>query len=97
MLKGNNVAVSGNGKIAVYDRQQRKIIDEKPNPAGDFTHMASGPDGPVYGVNPKRVARISTDATIEILTDEGGKFAAVDGQGRVYFAQGPKLLRCSPP
>lgn len=97
VLKGNKVAVSGNGKIAVYDRQQGRIIDEKPNPAADFTHMATSPDGLVYGVNPKHVARISPDATVEILTDEGGKFAAVDGQGRVYFAQGPKLLRCSPP
>ncbi|MDM8006549.1 MAG: PQQ-binding-like beta-propeller repeat protein [Phycisphaerae bacterium] len=97
VLKGNKVAVSGNGKIAVYDRQQGKIIDEKPNPAADFTHMATGPDGLVYGVNPKHVARISTDATVENLTDEGGKFAAVDSQGRVYFARGPRLLRCSPP
>lgn len=97
IAKGNRLVISGNNKIAIYDRQQGKIIDEKPNPAGDFTHMAPGPDGMAYGVNPKHVARITADGTVEILTKEGGKFAALDAQGRVYFAQGPKLLRCSPP
>jgi WD40 repeat protein len=97
VVKGNRLAIPGSGKIAVYDRQQGKIVEDKPNPAGDFGHMATGPDGLACGVNGKHVARISPDGSVEILTKEGGKFAAVDAQGRVYFAQGPKLLRCSPP
>lgn len=97
VLKANKVALSGNGKIAVYDRREGKIAKEKANPAGDFTHMTIGPDGLAYGVNPKHVARVTADGTVEILTNEGGKFAAVDAQGRLYFAQGPKLLRCGRP
>lgn len=97
VVKGNRLIISGNGKIAIYDRQQGKIINEKPNPAGDFTHMAIGPDGLACGVNVKHVARIGPDGSVEILANEGGKFAAVDGQGRIYFARGPRLLRCSPP
>jgi sugar lactone lactonase YvrE len=97
VVKRGRLVISGNGKIAVFDRQQGRIVEEKTNSAGDFTHMVIGPDELAYGVNPKHVARITADGTVETLTNEGGKFAAVDARGRVYFAQGPKLLRCSAP
>ncbi|MBN1490474.1 MAG: hypothetical protein JXA69_11210 [Phycisphaerae bacterium] len=97
-IKGGKVVVSGGGKLFVYDRETNTIAAERPNPAGDFSHMATGPDGQAYGVNKNRVARIGEDGTsVEILANEGGQFAAVDGHGRVYFARGPALFRCAPP
>jgi hypothetical protein len=96
-MKNGRVVASGAGKLFVFDPRIGDIIGERPNPAGDFSHMAVGPDGLVYGVNSKNVVRVGRDGTtVEVLTREGGKFAAVDGQGRVYFARGPKLFRCVP-
>lgn len=98
LIRGGKVVGSGGGKLFAYDREAGKITDVKPNPAGDFSHMATGPDGLVYGVNGKHVARVGKDGTsVEVLVKEGGRFAAVDGQGCVYFARGPKLFRCVPP
>lgn len=80
-----------------YDRRTNTVAQEKPFAAGDLTHLTTGPDGLAYGVGPKCVARISPDGpAVEVPASEGGKFAAVDGQGRVYFARGPKLFRCAP-
>ncbi len=93
VIKGGKVAGSGGGEVFIYDREAGKIVIAKSNPAGNFTHMASGADGLAYGVNPKAVASISADGSVSTLAEEGGRFAAVDGQGRVYFARGPKLFR----
>ncbi len=98
LMNGGRVAGSGGGKLFVYDRDAGRITSDQANPAGDFTHLATGPDGSVVGVNAKCVARIAADgASAEILVNEGGKFAAVDGEGRIYFARGAKLLRCMKP
>ncbi len=95
--RGGKVVASGGGKLFLYDREANAIAAEAVNPLGDFTHMAAGPDGTVFGVNARCVARAGADGvTAEILTNEGGRFAAVDSRGRVYFARGPKLFRCSP-
>jgi hypothetical protein len=97
-MANGRVVASGAGKLFVFDAGIGDIIREAPNPAGDFSHMATGRDGVVYGVNDKSVVCMGRDGTsVEVLVKEGGKFAAVDGQGRVYFARGPKLFRCVPP
>lgn len=96
-VKGANVIGAGGGKVFLYDRQANKVAQEKPLPAGDVTHLATGPDGTAYGVGAKCIVRISPeDLSVEVLAREGGKFAAVDAHGRVYFARGPKLFRCVP-
>lgn len=87
---------SGGGKLFLYDPEQNRITAEKPNPAGDFTHMTTGPDGAAYGVNGAHVARVDKDGqSVEILARGGGKFAAVDREGRVYFARGAQLFRAA--
>lgn len=92
---GGEVIGSGGGELFVYYPDFYKITSRTPNPAGDFTHMAAGPDGRIYGVNTKHVARIGEDGTsVAVLTNEGGRFAAVDNEGRLYFARGPQLYRC---
>ena len=97
VMKGSKVVGSGNGKLFVYDRSINEITNDAPNPAGDFSAMATGPDGLAYGVNAERVARVGEDGTsVTILANEGGQFAALDGQGLIYFARGPRLFRCSP-
>jgi len=97
VLADGRVVGSGGGKLFVYNRGQNSITAEKPNPVGDFTHMTTGPDGVVYGVNGAHVARLGKEAvSVEVLVKAGGKFAAVDRQGSIYFARGPQLLRCVP-
>lgn len=95
-LPGGKVVGTGKGKLFIYDREANAIVSDEANPLGDFTHMATGPDGNAYGVNANKVARLTGDGNLEILVDKGGKYAAVDGKGRVYFARGPKLFRCEP-
>ena len=96
-VKGGKVVGSAAGRVFVYDREDNAIIAEAENPAGDFTHMATDTRGVAYGVNANAVARINADGpSVTILAREGGGFAAVDGQGRVYFARGAKLFRYVP-
>ena len=98
ILENGKVVGSGEGKIFVYDREQNKTEDTAVTPAGSFYYMTTGPDGSVYGVNKNCVAEISEDgATVTILAEQGGQFAAIDKFGNIYFAQGPRLLRCVHP
>lgn len=98
MLRDGQVAISGGGMLFVYDREHNAISAEANNPAGDFSHMCSGANGTAYGVNDGHVTRIAADGiSAEILADSGGKYIATDGAGRVYFARGPHLFRCTPP
>ncbi len=98
ILGNDRIAGSGGGKIFVYDRKQNRIVDEAANPAGDFSHMARGRDGSVYGVNRECVAQVGEDGkTVMVLAEPGGQFAAVDASGNVYFARGPRLFRCVRP
>jgi outer membrane protein assembly factor BamB len=95
VLPGGRVLGSGGGKVFVYDRAANAITLEKANPTGDFSHMATGPDGAAYGVGDKAVARVNANGEVDILAKPGGRFAAVDKQGRVYFARGSHVLRAS--
>ncbi len=98
LLSDGQVSVSGGGTLFVYDRNRNAISADAPNPAGDFSHMCSGPNGTVYGVNDGHVARVGADgASVEILAEEGGKYIATDKVGRVYFARKSHLFRCTPP
>jgi len=97
VVKDGKVVGTGGGKFFLYDRQTNAVVSEKPLPAGDVTHLAPGPDGLAYGVGPACIVRISPDGpAVDVLASEGGKFAAIDQAGRVYFARGAKLFRCAP-
>lgn len=96
VLGGEWVVASGGGKLFVYDHEQNQIVAESHNPAGDFNHMAAGPDGRAYGVNPACVAQVERDgSSVKIIAKPGGKYLAVDRQARAYFARGPQLFRCA--
>ena len=98
VLGNGRIVGSGGGKLFVYDPKQNSIVDETANPAGDFSHMTTGPDGSVYGVNKKCVAQVSEDGTTAtVLAKQGGQFAAVDDLGNIYFARGSRLFRCVRP
>jgi len=98
VLRDGKVCLSGNGTLCVYDRERNAISADTNNPAGDFSHMCSGANGTAYGVNAGHIARVGPDGvSVEVLTDEGGTYIATDSKGRVYFARGPRLLRCTPP
>jgi streptogramin lyase len=98
LLRDGYVSVSGGGTLFVYDRESNVISADADNPAGDFSHMCSGADGAVYGVNDGHVVRVGPDGvSVEVLADEGGKYLATDSKGRVYFARGPRVFRCTPP
>ena len=90
---GGKVIGSGGDTIFVYDRKVNQIVVERDSPTGDFSHMATGTDGRVYGVNKGCLALVCDDGSVAILAEEGGIFAAVDKKGRLYFARGPKLFR----
>ena len=97
VINDGKVVGSGGGKLFVYDREANEIVAETPNPAGDFTHMATDAQGRAYGVNKGHVARVGDGGTsVTVLANEGGQFCALDSEGRVYFARGPKLFRCGP-
>ena len=98
VLGNGGILGSGGGKLFVYDRERNEVVRESANPAGSFSYMTTGPDGLAYGVNKARVARIGGDgSTVTVLAEEGGKFAAVDNSGNVYFARGDRLFRCVRP
>jgi len=96
-MQAGKVVASGDGKLFVYDRGRNEILGEAANALGDFSHMVTGPEGAVYAVNTAHAARIAGDGlSVTALTEEGGQFAALDAQGRLYFARGAKLYRCAP-
>ena len=61
---------------------------------GTVTHVASAPDGSVYGVSSGAVCRINPAAqTSEQVAEVGGHLVAVDTDGTVYLARGAELWR----
>ncbi len=97
VLGGGKVVGSGGGQVFIYDRQQNRIVAERANPHRDLPRMAAAEPGIVFGVNTSHVVRITESPfAIDLVAAEGGAFAAVDKAGRVYFARGARLLRCSP-
>jgi streptogramin lyase len=82
------------GRVFVFSPHDMKIVHNAPCSVGDFTHMCAAPDGNIYGINAKHIARIAPkNRQVTELVAEGGTLLAADAESNLYFARGAQVFR----
>ncbi len=89
---------TGGGRVFVFSPSEMQLTHTAENPLGDFTHMCVVPGRGLFGINSRRIGRISPENWhVEQVAAEGGKFLAADRTGRLYFGHGSHVLRLNLP
>ena len=88
------VVGTGGGRVFVFSPSRMQVTHTADNPLGNFTHICTGPDGSIHGINASRIGRIVPgNWQVEQVAAEGGKFLANGGTGHLYFGRGSHVLR----